>query len=78
MFYEDDYVETPACAKCGETCTTGICDMCLLRAVDKHEVMSSQQNDQEHRTPSQQNDIDYNQLHNITGNFCLRYTSNPA
>ena len=22
--------------------------------------------------------IDYNQLHNITGNFCLRYTSNPA
>ena len=46
MFYEDDYVETPACAKCGETCTTGIFDMCLLRAVDEHEVMPSQQNDE--------------------------------
>jgi len=70
MFYEDDYVETPACAKCGESCTTGICDMCLLRAVDEHEVMPSQQNDQEHRTPSQQNDEGLLQ-HDI-GNFYLR------
>ena len=70
MFYEDDYVETPACAKCGETCTTGICDMCLLCPVDEHEVIPSQQNDQDHRTPSQQNDEGLLQ-HDI-GNFYLR------